>query len=220
MYHRINQPDSASSLIVSPEAFKQQIHWLEKKGFGFLSLDEVIDGQAKTPFWKREVALSFDDGFRDNYENAFSLLIQRRRNAALFIVVDWVGREDFLSWKEIRDLAASGITLGSHSLSHRWLPDISDSGELRSEIFDSKRKIEDEVGKEVRHFCYPVGGVNERVAEEVKRAGYRAAWAAGARPSVPTENPLFCLRRIKVTPSDSSVFRFAVKAWGIKGMFG
>lgn len=219
MYHRINQPDPTSSLIVSPEAFLRQIDWLEKKAFRFLSLDEVVDRGARASFGERSIALSFDDGFRDNYENAFLVLTRRRKKAALFIVVHWVGREDFLSWREIRELADSGITIGSHSLSHRWLPDISDARELRSEVFDSKKKIEDEIGREAQHFCYPVGGVNERVAEEVKRAGYRAAWVAGGRPSIQIDNHLLSLRRIKVGPSDSSLLRFAIKAWGIKGIF-
>lgn len=219
MYHRINQPDPTSSLIISPKSFARQIDWLERKAFRFLSLDEVIDREAKAPLWQRCVALSFDDGFRDNYENAFSVLTRRKKKAILFVVVNWVGREDFLSWREIRELADSGITIGSHSLSHRWLPDISDARELRSEVFDSKKKIEDEIGREVRHFCYPVGGVNERVAGEVKRAGYRAAWVAGGCPSIQIDNPLLSLRRIKVGPSDSSLFRFAIKAWGIKGIF-
>lgn len=218
MYHRINEPDPASSLIVSPGSFIRQINWLEKKAFRFLSLDEVMDQGAKSHLWERSVALTFDDGFRDNFENAFSILIQRKKKAALFVVVNWVDREDFLNWREIRKLADSGITIGSHSLSHRWLPDISDTKELKSEIFDSKKRIEDEIGKEVKHFCYPVGGVDERVAGEVKRAGYRAAWVAGGRPSAQVENRFFCLRRIKVGPSDSYVFRFAIKAWGLKGL--
>lgn len=219
MYHRINQPDPASSLIVSPETFLRQIDWLEKKAFRFLSLDEVVDHPMRVSLWEPSVALTFDDGFRDNYENALSILVRRRRNAALFVVVDWVGRADFLNWNEIRELADSGITIGSHSLSHRWLPDISDAKELRSEVFDSKRKIEDEIGKEIGHFCYPVGGVNERVAEEVRKAGYRAAWVAGASPTVSITDKLFCLRRIKVTPSDRHLTRFAIKAYGIKGLF-
>ena len=219
MYHRINEPDPSSSLIVSPGSFVRQLNWLEKKAFRFLSLEEVVDQGAKTNLWERCVALTFDDGFRDNYENAFSILIQRKKKTALFVVVNWVGREDFLSWRDIRELADSGITIGSHSLTHRWLPDISDSRELKSEIFESKKRIEDEIGREVKHFCYPVGGVDERVAGEVKRAGYRAAWVAGGRPSARVENRFMCLRRIKVGPSDSYLFRFAIKAWGLKGLF-
>lgn len=219
MYHRLNQPDPSSSLIVSPESFARQIDWLEKKGFRFLSLEEVVNRQGKIPLWERSIALTFDDGFRDNYEKGFRFLIQRGKTAALFVVVNWVGRADFLAWNEIRELADSGITIGSHALSHRWLPDISDQEELKREISDSKKKIEDEIGKEVRHFCYPVGGVNERVAEEVKRAGYRAAWVAGTRPSTTVKDSILCLRRIKVGPSDLRLSHFAIKAYGIKSFF-
>jgi peptidoglycan/xylan/chitin deacetylase (PgdA/CDA1 family) len=193
--------------------------WLEKKKFRFLSLDEVVDLQGKASFWERVIALSFDDGFRDSYENGFSILMRRRKTAALFVIVDWVGRKDILSWVEIRELANAGVTIGSHSFSHRWLPDITNDRELTREITESKKRIEDEVGKEVTHFCYPVGGVDERVAECVKKAGYRAAWIAGAPPTKRIEDPLLCLRRTKVTPSDSYLLRFAVKAYGVRGMF-
>ncbi len=218
MYHQLNNPSPASSLVISPESFSRQIDWLEEKKFRFLSLDEVVERQAKIPLGERSVCLTFDDGFRDN-KKGFQLLIERRKTAALFVVVQWVGRENFLDWKEIKELADAGITIGSHALSHRWLPDISNEEELKKEIFDSKKKIEDEIGRKVHHFCYPVGGTDERVAGLVKKAGYQAAWVAGARPSIQIQDPLFCLRRIKVGPKDHSLVRFAMKAYGLKTLF-
>ena len=219
MYHRINRPDSGSSLIISPENFSNQIDWLQTQKFDFLSLDEVLNRGGRVSIWSRSVALTFDDGFHDNYENAFSVLGKRKIPAALFVVVNWVGQIDYVTWKEIRELSQAGILIGSHSLTHRWLPDISDTQELEAEIVDSKKRIEDEIAKEVGHFSYPVGGVDERVAEVVKKAGYRAAWVAGARPRPSIKNPIFSFRRLKVTPSDSSLFHFSVKAYGIKGLF-
>ena len=219
MYHRIHQSDTRSSLTVSPESFERQIDWLEKKNFRFLSLNEVVDQEGKIPIAARSVALTFDDGFRDNYEKAFSLLLSRRLTAALFVVVNWVGQDGFMNWRQIRELSEAGIAIGSHTLTHRWLPDISNALELEREVFDSKRRIEDEIAKEVRWFCYPIGGVDEKVAECVKKAGYRAAWVAGARPTIEIVDPLLCLQRIKISPSDSILFRFAVKAYGIKGLF-
>ena len=219
MYHQLNQPDPSTSLVVSPESFSRQIDWLEKKGFRFLSLDEVVDLRGKIPFTERAVALTFDDGFRDNYEKGFSLLIRHGKAAALFVVVNWVGQNGFLNWREIRELAQSGMTIGSHSLTHRWLPDIKNENEMEAEICDSKKRIEDEIGKEVCYFCYPVGGVDARIAEQVRRAGYRAAWVAGGRPSTVIREPSLCFRRIKITPSDSNLTRFLLKAYGVKGLF-
>ena len=217
MYHRINRPDPDSSLTVSPESFARQLEWLERKKFRFLSLDGVVDREAKTSLLDRSVALTFDDGFYDNYENAFSLLVRRKIPAALFVVVNWVGGDGYLGWREIRELSQSGILIGSHSLSHRWLPNLSDDRELENEILASKKRIEDEIGRDVHHFSYPVGGVDERVAHFVMKAGYRAAWVAGGRPRVTAQNSNFLIRRVKVSPSDSSLSRFSIKAYGIKG---
>lgn len=219
MYHRINHPDQKSSLTVSPESFKKQIDFLQKKNFRFLSLDEVVSQKAKAPFLARRVTVSFDDGFLDNYEKAFSILLERKLKAALFVVVNWVGQEGFMDWNQIRELSKNGIDIGSHTLTHRWLPDIYDPKELERELVDSKRRIEDQIGKEVPWFSYPVGGMDEKVVEAVKRAGYQAAWVAGARSTNPVRETLLCLRRIKVTPSDSSLIRFAIKAYGIKSLF-
>ena len=218
MYHHIGEDHSHSSLAVRPQSFERQFKWLQKKGFDFLSLDKVIQRSGWASWGERSVALTFDDGFRDNYENAFSLLLSHGKTAALFVVVDWVGQSGFLNWGEIRELSDAGITIASHSLSHRWLPDLTDNAELEREIFDSKKKIEDQTGREVHWFCYPVGGVDQRVSEYVKKAGYRAAWVAGGKPSYRIEDPLLCLRRVKISPSDSYLFRFAVKAYGVKNL--
>lgn len=219
MYHHVNDSISESTLTVSSKDFFQQMDWLERNSFRFLTLDEVIDRKAKAPFFERAVALTFDDGFSDNYDHAFSTLMKRKKSAAIFIVANWVGQNGFMDWNQLRALAEAGITIGSHSLTHRWLPNISDNAELRKEINDSKKKIEDEIGKEVRHFSYPVGGVNERVAGMVKRAGYKAGWVAGARPSYNVSDPKYSIRRIKVSTSDRNISRFFIKAYGIKNLF-
>lgn len=214
MYHRVNRSQD-SSLTVSPETFAKQIHWLRQTGFKFLSLDQTSD-LSKTFIWDRSVSLTFDDGFLDNYQNAFPLLIQYKIPAALFVVVNWVGQKDYVTWDQIRELNQSGISIGSHSLTHRWLPDIKDDVELQSEIVDSKKRIEDETSREVRYFSYPVGGVDERVMKKVRDSGYRSAWVAGARPSVRLNDPRFCLRRFKISPSDSALYRFGAKAYGLR----
>lgn len=219
MYHQIKPPEPNSSLIISAESFSRQINWLERNKFRFLSLDEVVDLNGKSPLFDRTISITFDDGFLDNFENGFPPLIRQQKSAALFVVVNWVGQKGFMTWKEIRELSSSGVTIGSHSLTHRWLPRVSNDVELRSEVFDSKKKIEDETGKKVSHFSYPVGGVDERVADLVQQAGYRAAWVAGAKPTVSIAQPQLCFRRIKVTPSDTHLSRFAVKAYGLKGIF-
>lgn len=226
MYHYVNwfrvvnhlPWNPGFSLTVSPEIFKKQMDWLEEKTFRFLSLDETVNLKGKISLGERAVAITFDDGFQDNYQKAFSLLIGRKKPAALFVVVHWVGQKGFMRWKEIKELSDHGITIGSHSLTHRRLKTIADDKELEDELVRSKKEIEDRTGKEVRYFSYPVGIVDKRVLEKVKRAGYRAAWVAGARPDVFLQDSSYTFRRVKITPSDSQILRFAIKAYGLKGL--
>lgn len=215
MYHQL-QESRTTSLAISPQDFLRQIQWLEKNSFRFASLDEVVDCRGVVPCYESRIAITFDDGFRDNYEKALPPLIEKNKPATIFVVVDWVGKKDFMNWDEIREVSKAGVTIGCHSLTHRWLPDVKDATKLENEISDSKKAIEDKIGREVRYFSYPVGGVDERVAEEVRKAGYRAAWVAGARPTVKIRDCRYSLRRIKVTPSDASLVRFAIKAYGLK----
>ncbi len=81
-----------------------------------------------------------------------------------------------MNWDELRDHAARGIAIGSHAVSHPHLTTLPD-GELRRELTESKREIEDRLGRQCEDLAYPYGEHDERVRAAARAAGYGRAYA-------------------------------------------
>jgi len=91
----------------------------------------------------------------------------------------WVDRADqgplkLLSWSQVKVMFDAGIVFGSHSLTHLRLTRCGTT-RLRAEVIDLKKIIEDHTGREVKHFCYPLGNNDQRVEDAVRKAGYNRA---------------------------------------------
>lgn len=178
---------------VSPEAFRAQMHLLRRHRVRVLTLDQVLAGLPG-------VALTFDDGYRDCLEHALPVLRDLGFPAAFFIVAGHVGGTDawmrgtplpperLMGWDDLRGLAAAGMTIGSHSLTHGAL--------TREEVRESRRLLEGRLGVRVEHFAYPRGECPAGAEEWVREAGYRAGWATRSGGAGP-----FRRRRLPVSGS-------------------
>jgi peptidoglycan/xylan/chitin deacetylase (PgdA/CDA1 family) len=207
MYHKIAlRPRGVrlKGLYVTPPTFKQQL--LELKENGFAACSPVEACQNGHP--GRRVALTFDDGFRNVFQNALAPLAEGGWRAMQFLVPDSIGKlnewdlregevpEPLMDAAEVRDWLAAGHSIGSHSLSHARLTRLT-VRDAREEIFASKKKLEDSFGVAVEHFCYPYGDWNEGVRDLVIEAGYRTACTTQFGVNTP-ETPPFVLKRITV----------------------
>jgi peptidoglycan/xylan/chitin deacetylase (PgdA/CDA1 family) len=194
--------------------FERQMAFLASKGYAAMALETACDfpgGMDLAP--ERVVAITTDDGAMDNYEIAVPILKRFGFSATFFVVPSFVGktnewmREDkgmlrrLMGWKEIREIADHGIRIGSHSVSHPDLTQVSDENLVR-EVGDSKRMIEDQLGLPVDSFAYPFGRFDERVKEAVARAGYAVACTTNSGFNGPGED-LHALRRIEVYGTDN-----------------
>jgi peptidoglycan/xylan/chitin deacetylase (PgdA/CDA1 family) len=117
--------------------------------------------------------LSFDDGHISNYTVAFARLAERRWPGCFFIVASRIGKPDALGWPELRAMAAAGMEIGSHSLTHPFLQHASDA-EVRREFGESKRILEDGLGQAVTLASLPYGSTTPRVRAIVSELGYAA----------------------------------------------
>lgn len=186
-YHRIGIPRTRryEKFTVPPWRFARQAGILQLLGYQFLSLDNVaswLKGEQKKA--GRPVVLTFDDGYEDLYDHAFPVLRAQQITAVVFLVVErqidawnnWgdKGPLNLLSWPKVKEMSDAGIVFGSHTLTHPHLTRCNEK-DLRAEVTDSKKIIEDRLGREVRHFCYPYSDYDERVEDMVREAGFATA---------------------------------------------
>jgi peptidoglycan/xylan/chitin deacetylase (PgdA/CDA1 family) len=188
-YHSIDTPPRGAKMIglyVTPKMFRFQMNYLRLAGFKVLPLKDLLALVGVGCRDEKLVALTFDDGFMDFYRNAYPVLRRYGYPSTVFIVSELVGRENLwnlrklgsvrklMDWKHILEVAANGVTIGSHTRTHPQLVRCSAS-EMHSEIADSKKDLENSLNQPVEFFCYPYGRFNEAVKEEVRKAGYFGA---------------------------------------------
>ncbi len=181
-YHHIRpMPSVASSTItdraftVSPEGFETHLKYFKDNGYQTVLIDDLLAYfDTGKPLPLKAIAITFDDGRWGQYKWAFPLLKQYGMTATFFIITDWVGKSDFLTWPQIKEMSDNGMTIGSHTLDHPNLTALSDEA-LKRELEDSKKIIEEKIGKKINYLAYPGGNFNEQVIELAKAAGYRAA---------------------------------------------
>lgn len=186
-YHRVAPPRRGryEKLTVAPERFVRQMRWLHALGYTVSNLDVAPRLAAGEPCAvRRPVVLTFDDGFGDLYGHVLPTLVAQRLPAVVYVVTDreradwtdWGGLEPpaLLDRSQLREMAAAGVTIGSHGRTHARLTRCSPR-QLLDEVSGSKKAIEDVLGQQIRHFCYPYGRVNDAVAAAVREAGYHTA---------------------------------------------
>lgn len=214
MYHEVDpRPIGESRLVVSPASFARQMAFLKRTGAQVIPVADLIEAfRSGRPLSSRAVALTFDDGFANNYAYAFPVLQQYHYPATIFIVTEWIGRPGYMTWNQLRALDRAGITIGSHSASHPWLPAL-DEAALRHELVDSKRVLEAGLGHPVLLFCYPFGAHDPRVKQAVEAAGYRGACATNPGRTSSPRDP-YAVKRLRIWKNSDQLAVFWVESSG------
>ena len=217
-YHRIGALTGDHVPTVSAQAFEWQLAFLARHRYQVLSLDALVGLMDRgEPMPRRSTLITFDDGYEGVYSIAWPLLRRFRLASALFVTPNEVGLPGFISWKQVNEMVRDGVTIGSHTMNHRYLPFVSED-RLPEEISESKRAIEQQIGVPVHYFSYPVGGYTPLVQVTVKHAGYRAACTTNRAWSRNGMDP-FALRRIKVTERDRTPLFLWAKLSGYYDFF-
>ncbi len=217
-YHSIGEeiPEHKTPYI-SEEAFKKQMDFLNRYHYRVISLADLVEllvNKEKIP--AKTVVITFDDGYRNNYTKAFPILKQYRFPATIFVIVDYLGRKDFMTAQMLEEMSDSGlVTIGAHTMGHAYLPKIKrDEGRLRYEIFGSKEALEKILGKPVEAFCYPIGGYTPHIEELVREAGFKVAVTTLPRDRGFAHEDIYALKRIKVTERSKDAFVFFMQTSG------
>ena len=132
-----------------------------------------ISSLTKNSSGERVPEITFDDGHRSNYEEAFPILEQHRLRAVFFVIAGRISTDrEFMTWNQTRELVAAGHQVQSHGWAHRLLTRCSEN-DLRQELLSSKCELEDRLGTDVQAISAPGGRWNDKVAEACAKAGYK-----------------------------------------------
>ncbi len=213
MYHRVDRLTYYDQLTVSPERFEQHMVYLATR-LRVISLSQALAELTSAKEICPAVAVTFDDGYRDNLLYALPILERYKIPATIFITTQFCDQTHrhpryadtaqalHLTWEEAKGLSRKhGIALGSHSVSHPYLSRLSDQ-QTEFEVSESRRLIQQNTGSTVDFFCYPSGDYGSRESGYVKHAGYLGAVTVA--PGVNRKKtPLHELRRTEITQNDS-----------------
>ena len=214
-YHRIRDDKSNPNITVSTNSFIKQIDYLVIH-FTIKSVPDIINAiQAKTILKKDCVAISFDDGFRDNYDNAFSILKQKQIPAIIFPVTKFINNdEEYLNIQQIQKMNQNDITFGCHTHSHPILSELS-TIDVHEEITNSKDILENILNEKITFFAYPKGKSHHFNAETInvlKDSGFKAAFTT-ENGVISVNSDIYRLRRIGIR--ECPLFGFKTRISGI-----
>lgn len=215
MYHGIaDVADDPNQLCVSPRRFAEQLAWLDRRGLQGVGVGVLLDA-ISTGRQRRLVGITFDDGYTNVLEAALPELQRRGFGATAFIISDRLSGTN--EWDEgpawpllgadgVRELAAAGIEIGSHSATHIRLAGLA-TDQLTAEVAASRASLAALLGAEVRGFAYPYGSMDAAARRAVRKAGY--AYACAVQTPVADIGPM-ALPRIYAGQRDGAA-RMAVK---------
>jgi peptidoglycan/xylan/chitin deacetylase (PgdA/CDA1 family) len=219
-YHSLDPERFPNKLAISPELFQKQMLWLKRNRFQVIGLEACAKGKWKEKLLARKTAITFDDGYRDNYERAFPVLKELGFAAMFFVTPESVGREGFMTWEMLREMAAvPGIEIGSHALEHKPLSDIPEQ-EAWTSLVASKKTLEEKLSCEIKAISYPCGSFNEKILEMARGAGYAYGCAASHVHDRKFLGNPYLLRRIKISASSGSDLAFSLRLSGFYHFFG
>ena len=185
-YHGVAESNAVVDpefLRVAPEVFDAQVQVLQQAGFEIVTVAELAAraGGRKPP--PGMVALSFDDGMDDNHSTLLPILRARAAVATVYVTTGLIGQENpwmapgtsrMMVEDELRDLAAAGVELGAHTVTH---PDMSQLGydDCLREMVESRDRVAEISGRAVRTFAYPFCKYGDDAVRAARDAGFEAA---------------------------------------------
>ena len=174
-YHRVNDEScNTDDYSLSREEFQAHLDYFKANGYHTISLMDFIRAEKygeELP--ENPIILTFDDGYEDNYTNMMPMVKAMDMKATMFMAVNYVGKENYVTWQELKEMQANGIEIGSHTANH--LPLDSSEVTMDNEIKLSKLLMEWNGLKTIYFFSYPNGVYTDKAIAELKDNNYLAA---------------------------------------------
>jgi peptidoglycan/xylan/chitin deacetylase (PgdA/CDA1 family) len=215
-WHRVD--DGPGPLSVTAAELEAQLDAIADWTSEVLGLEEAWARTQNGTLPRRAIVLTFDDGYRSTLEDVWPRLEARAWPATLFALTGYLDGNSFLPWDlaredpapllnltELLELAERGMHVGSHTVSHRWLPRLSDQ-DLAAELQASRKMLQDALGCPVTTLAYPAGHADARVRRAVGEAGYTVALTTARGRSTPRTDR-YAVRRTTVPRSAEELVR-------------
>lgn len=200
MYHYVeyvkDRKDTIrKSLNITPAIFDAQLKTMKEAGYTFLTasdLANIIDGSLALP--NKSVVLTFDDGYRDFYTDAFPLIKKYQVKAVAYIIPGFLNQPNNLDDWQLKEIVRSGLVeIGAHTVHHAYLTSLN-LNQAKGEIYSSKLMLEQQLNIPVMSFAYPYGAFNLNLIKEVRDEGFRVALSAIPGYEQTPENRFFLYR--------------------------
>ena len=221
-YHSINDSVNYEADALPPEYFKDHLQYLIEN-YTPISLEKAVDYiDGKYPEIKNPVVITFDDGYKDNYDIAFPLLKEFGVPVTIFVVTGFINKKlklindsdfDALTWDQIREMDRHDLVdIGAHTDTHPILSEIKDA-EIVKEIVESKKILENELSRKIGLFAYPNGQLSDipvSAIDTISREQFLCACSTVWRTSH-TANEKLLLGRVMISGTDTlSIFKYKV----------
>jgi peptidoglycan/xylan/chitin deacetylase (PgdA/CDA1 family) len=220
-FHRVHDADSREALTIGVAAFERYCRFF-KDHFNVVPLRDLVSRLEHGDGLNRELAITFDDGYRDNFENAAPVLEALALPATFFVVTGWIGsqlvpwwdrvegvKHPWMTWPQVRSLHRRGFDVGAHTRTHVDLGSVRDDV-AHDEIVGARRELERQLDAPVDLFAYPYGqrrNLADSNRRLVRDAGFRCCCSCFGGVVAPGTDP-FHLKRVPISPRYPSPHEF------------
>jgi peptidoglycan/xylan/chitin deacetylase (PgdA/CDA1 family) len=179
MYHGLSAKRNRNRYEIEVGCFDKQLNYLFSNGYKCIVVDDFNKSlsNSKAPSYGKAVLITFDDGHESDFNYALPLLKKYSFKATFFITTDWIGKSQYMSAAQLRNLVKEGMSVQSHAKTHSFL-DTLDIDSVNVELKESKQKIEDILGQEVRYISLPGGRYNSTTIKCAKAQDYVAMFCS------------------------------------------
>ncbi len=176
LYHEVGEPFSQwEELFVRTADFEKHMKHLRDEGYSCISMKQLAaHWRQDHPLPSRPIVITFDDGYRGNYTNAYPILKELDMTATIYVVEAALGKDNFLTEEMLLCMNRAGFEVGHHSASHRNLTGLHRE-DLKEEISRSRTRLQKQMQVPITTFAYPAGNYDDAVLEQVQDAGFLSA---------------------------------------------
>ena len=174
---------------VPPADFAEQLNFLQAQGYTTITLQDfmrVVHGKGTLP--EKPIVLTFDDGYADNYTTMLPILEAHSMTAVVYVITNEIGKKNYLTFDQLKDMQRRGIEIGSHTADHLPLTSLDETTRLK-QIHESKIFLEWGGLQTIYSLSYPNGAFNSEIVEILRQSEYLTAVTGEAGLNTLTTNP-------------------------------